>query len=403
MPEIKTIECRFGVIDQLKIDDEKHTFSSPTLKKVKIISGAKDKNIERLMNIAIMEKASQVKESFTYAKALLSWLNFIEANNINPYKPTPLHYNSPTYGYREDLLLDVNDKNDKKYTTASSYINYLRAFYEFLIRNKVVPQKGFFKYETASTGHRNVQSTDLRIRKVTKHGESLNPLNQKQAKRALLVINTMGERDRLFLNLMIGSGLRSQECNTMNAELFTIENLHKDDSFLINDIEISPRVGVMTKNDTPRDLFITRPFFESIMDYLESEEYEDLLTLYKKSNKNKKGYSPLFITKTGTAFNEYNKRNVWVKFKYLYEIRFGEKLNHKPHDMRATFGTNLLKILTNEKSDVIDALGFVKETMGHKNEAVTLRYIKYLKHSDMLNKAADILDKFANEIILAAA
>ena len=65
MPEIKTIECRFGVIDQLTLNDDKHTFTSPILKKVKIISGAKDKNLERLMNIAIMEKASQVKESFS--------------------------------------------------------------------------------------------------------------------------------------------------------------------------------------------------------------------------------------------------------------------------------------------------------------------------------------------------
>lgn len=103
MLEIKTIRCRFGVINQLDLDDEKHTFTSPTLKKVKIISGAKDKCLERLINISIMEKASQVKESFTYTKALLSWLKFIEANDIEPYKPTPLHYNSPTYGFREDL------------------------------------------------------------------------------------------------------------------------------------------------------------------------------------------------------------------------------------------------------------------------------------------------------------
>jgi integrase len=319
------------------------------------------------------------------------------------YKPTALHYDSPTYGYRKDLLLDVNENKDKKYTTASSYINYLRSFYEFLIRNKVVSETGFFVYETASTGQGHIQSTDLRIKKVRKHGESLNPLNQKQAKRALLVINSMSERDRLFLNLMIGSGLRSQECNTMNAELFTIENLHKDDSFLIKEIEISPQVGVMTKFDTPRDLFITRPFFESIMDYIESEEYEALLSLFKKNNKSKKGYTPLFITTTGTAFDEYNKRNVWLKFKYLYEVRFGEKLNQKPHDLRATFGTNLLKLLTNAKSDVIDALGFVKDTMGHQNEATTLRYVRYLKHSKMLNKAADILDVFAAEILIAAA
>jgi integrase len=87
----------------------------------------------------------------------------------------------------------------------------------------------------------------------------------------------------------------------------------------------------------------------------------------------------------------------------MAKVRFGEKLNQKPHDLRATFGTNLLKLLTNAKSDVIDALGFVKDTMGHQNEATTLRYVRYLKHSKMLNKAADILDVFAAEILIAAA
>ncbi len=187
----------------------------------------------------------------------------------------------------------------------------------------------------------------------------------------------------------------------MNAELFTVERLHESSSFLIENIVIGPDVGVETKLGKHRDLFITELFYEEVLDYIDSEEYQAALEKYQLKYKDNliPGYTPLFITKTGEPFNENRFYNVWKLFKRLYKLKYKVAFKYKPHDLRATFGTSLLRILTDHDGNILDALDTVKDVLGHDDVSITLKYVEYQKHEDMLNKAANILDKFASKII----
>lgn len=408
--KIKII-CRFGPIHEVKPHDEELAFRENKtqekevwiLKNVEKISN-EGVYLEDCINMYLMQKATELKEVDAMARALLSWAKFIEDENVDPFKPAILHYESPTYGYREHLLIKAKDTTVKfSQNTAAEYIRVVKGFYEFLIKNNVISKKGFFEYQTVniSSSRRSVSTTDLRIKTIKKHGSTLTPLKPKDTQKAFEIIDCMSERDALLINFLLGSGLRRAEAFTMNAELFTVERLHESSSFLIEGIIISPDVGVETKLKKPRELFITELFYDDALGYIESEKHEAALKKYQLKYKDKMipGYTPLFLTSTGEPFDENRFYNVWNLFKKLYKQKHKEAFKYKPHDLRATFGTSLLRILTDHDGNVLDALDTVKDVLGHDDVSTTLKYVEYQKHEDMLNKAANILDKFASKVI----
>lgn len=289
------------------------------------------------------------------------------------------------------------------HNTAANYINCIKSFYEFLIRNNLVSCHGFFEYEVAHHRKGSITTTDLRIRRTSSHDSHLRPLSPSDCKKALSTINQLDDRDRLLISLMIDCGFRGAETRTMNSRLINIDTLVNSESFLIRGIRISPKVGVQTKFGIEREMFITKPLYESLLDYVESQEYDNRLTLYEQKYGNSDSYAPLFIAATGEPLNESTQRSIWEKFKWQYRKQHGKDLKHKPHDLRATFGTNLLALLTKEFNDVMAALRVVKDAMGHKHESTTLQYVEYLTHNTMLDKAAEILDYHAVQLLAQGA
>lgn len=385
------IEPRFGVLNDLTESCTELSFKKPIIKSVHILQDVRDKELERLINIYLMQKTASAKDTESITKAMKRWVEWLEETGICWKTPSVIHSKSPTYGFKQELQCCVNDNSIKtSHNTAANYINCLKSFYEFLIRNNQVPSQGFFEYEIAHHDKGFTTTTDLRIRRTSSHDSNLRPLSAADCQNTVHTINKMDDRDRLLFSLMIDCGFRGAEARTMNRRLIKIDTLVNADSFLIRGVRISPKVGVQTKFGIEREMFITKPLYESLLDYTESPEYEARLKLYEKKYGTSEYYSPLFIAATGEHLSESTQRSMWEKFKKQYKRQHGKTLNHKPHDLRATFGTNLLALLTNEFKDVMAALRVVKDAMGHKHESTTLQYAEYLSHSDMLDKAAEI-------------
>ncbi|MBE0377768.1 hypothetical protein PPRY_a0335 [Pseudoalteromonas prydzensis ACAM 620] len=364
------------------------------------ISGIKDTQLSQLVNIFIMEKASKTVDTKPLSKALLQWVRWLEDKNINAFEPSIFHYQSPSYGFREELLIRVHDEaTELSYTTASNYINAIKAFYDFLNENNVVDKNNFYKSSLRMSGRGvKTNSTDLAIRPVKQHNHTpLNPFTRNECEELLKIIEQLPTQEYLMIMLMIGCGLRGKEVYTMNSELFTSDLFAENESFIMRDITIGPKQGVKTKFSIPRELFITKALYEEVLDYVEGEEYKSKLATYHKNTARVPGYSPLFIVNPGQQASAMKINNLWVKIKKCYLARTGKKLDHKPHDLRATFGTNLLRLLSEDISDMEQVLNLVKVAMGHKSVSQTMKYISHFTREGTLTKAANILDRAASK------
>ncbi|MGP4933487.1 tyrosine-type recombinase/integrase [Pseudoalteromonas nigrifaciens] len=398
---IKTVTTtvRFGEVNFINLEKKSLDMKVRKTAVIDGISGIRDTQLSQLVNIFIMEKASKAVDTRPISKALLHWVRWLEDKEINAFEPSILHYQSPSYGFREELLTRVNDEaTELSYNTASNYINVIKNFYDFLDENNVVEKNKFYKSSLRISGRGvKANSTDLAIRPIKQHNHTpLNPLTKYECGELLKVIEQLSTQEYLIIMLMLGCGLRGKEVYTMNSKLFTSDMFAESESFIMRDITIGPKTGVKTKFSIPRELFVTKALYEEVLDYVESEEYKSKLAAYHKYTAEKSDYSPLFIVNPGKQANALKINNLWVKIKKCYSARTGKKLDHKPHDLRATFGTNLLRLLSEDISDMDQVLDLVKIAMGHKSVAQTMKYINHFTRESTLTKAANILDRAAS-------
>lgn len=66
--------------------------------------------------------------------------------------------------------------------------------------------------------------------------------------------------------------------------------------------------------------------------------------------------------------------------------------NFKFHQSRATFGTQLARMLI-EAVGVSAAIDFVRRAMLHRSEATTLKYIKFIENTKAKQKLADAFSR----------
>ncbi len=65
------------------------------------------------------------------------------------------------------------------------------------------------------------------------------------------------------------------------------------------------------------------------------------------------------------------------------------RVNHFSfHDLRATFGLNVIKAMTNSGFNGQDALMYLKERMGHRNILTTMKYLEYSSFTESVVKTS---------------
>ena len=268
-------KIRYGVPREIKPEDSNFVIDTKKTKTVGILAGINRAELSRLVNVFILDKAATCVDTNSITKALKLWVVWLEETEIDPFSPAALHYKSPTYGFKEELLLKVNNHKSISYNTAANYINVIKNFYQFLGDINVLEPMLFFRYEQKFNGRgKAINATDLSIRPLRKHqGSSLNPLTKSECTVLLSIIEKLSRRDYLMIMLMLGCGLRGQEVITMNSCLFSSEVFSENESFLIQGLEIGPDVGIMTKFSIPRELFITKVLYEEVLDFVEDANY----------------------------------------------------------------------------------------------------------------------------------
>ena len=330
------------------------------------------------------------------ARAFLYWLKWMKQVGVgSPFVPTIALVVHPTYGFKYFLNTEISESRISR-STAIAYLGVIRRFYIWLGDIDEVDVDEFLKPKTKYLEGRPVQSSDLSIRGVGASSRSLNPLLDYEQETFKTVLLEQSDKLQLMLRAMRDCGLRLDECLSLPSNLFNDDVLANTDGLLVKNIYIGPENDVRTKFKKRRELFIIRTLYEAFLDYLISDEYEHLLRKFRAKYGDSIKNEPVFITRDGDPYTSKPFYTMWYAFRSeLRKVLGDEAFKHKPHDLRATFGSNWLRSALNAGYTAAQALAALKKVMGHESESTTMKYIRFNQENEMSDKVAGFMDEIA--------
>ena len=361
----------------------------------------------------------------SYSRALLSYWNFLEQNQLTWDRIPPLKRFKPTYQYRHFLLSSVKESKIAR-STANHYMNHVVSFYIWAI------QEGFLKVQNEKEApfliqyidiSRNdkfahmrpsftVQTTDLRI-KVYRDADShtvtsMNPLDREALNLMAIKLNEQPEEFRLQCLLAVQCGLRISEACSITVDALRHAYPSTELKTRYNMV-IGPVNGVKTKYAKERHIEISSQLLKKLINYSISERrlkrYNKLIKkvelvnsgsiVLADSNKNKLNhslkYNVLFISDRGNPVESKVTSVRWSEFRHKIIID-DRSIKYKFHDLRCTYGTYRLADLLEAGLPAGEALDCLMGWMGHKNEQTTWKYLRFLKRQDVFKVKFALLD-----------
>jgi integrase len=227
-----------------------------------------------------------------------------------------------------------------------------------------------------------VVSTDLAIPNRTRPGfrleDGLLPISANHQDQLLRFSNENVSKE-LHLMLMTGffTGARIGTIRTLRVD--SLDNATRDHMVPgMWCIPVGPGTGVETKFDVSGKLLVPDELMQILKEYAYSADR------VKREEKAAKETKPLlFLTRFGKQYKTTTISRAMVDLRRKATkagLKFMDKFHF--HQTRATFGTSLMSIALGVTGvSVKAAIQFVRDAMLHKDEATTLRYIRFIELS----------------------
>ncbi len=379
-------------------------------------------------------KKPSAKTLDSIATDLKNFKEFCDKENID-YLVAPRKILRPTYLYRSHLQQLLRN-GEISPNTIKRRMSAVVGFYEYLIDIEGIE----FKFPLWENGVTSISYQDnygfkhykqVNTKDVSKviarsnpdlfddaivDGGRLHPIshdNQIALFKALKNIANM-EMTLSFL-IALTTGARIQT-------VFTLRKKHFEKSLLNEENEIKIKVGYGTDCDTKFNKIHTLIFpywvYEKIKIYLNSPRYkireEKAKHIFEHQNK-----QYIFLTNRGVPFYAANND----PYRYLYkevpngatvrqfifnsikkQLKIdGIKLDFSFHDLRATFGMNLLDklmpLVNDKELKLSHALIHIKERLGHSSLSTTEKYLNFRERHKIKEQAQDNYETYLMELL----
>lgn len=389
-----------------------------------IIQG--DGNPSDVFNLYLLKKLEQTiqydfKTFASIANQLVDFQRFLEDEQLDCLKFHKLKQSNAIFKYRARLIEHVNAGLISA-RSASNRINAVVNFYRFLVTEDLVdhqrygiPFKDVYKYiavdnEFGARRKMAIKSHDLAIHVPAKaqnseaivDGGELSPLTVEEQAVVLKALQKSSREYQLMFYLALFTGARLQTICTLRINcLFNRES----DSHGFIRLPVGAGTGIDTKFQKPMTLLIPNWLARDLKIYINSEQARQRR---QKSNYGDSDENYVFLTKLGTPFYtskaEQQKLTEKIKASDSFETRLkiyeGEAVrsylkmvllpeirlidpqfkSFKFHDLRASFGMNLLESQLQHLPaghSAMTAVEYVQARMGHRNISTTLQYLNY--------------------------
>ncbi|USI86364.1 site-specific integrase [Acinetobacter johnsonii] len=379
-----------------------------------------------IFNLYLMKKLQQTiqydfKTFASTSNQLIDFHRFLEDEKLDCLKFNKLKQLNAIFKYRTRLIDQVNAGLIGA-SSARGRINAVVNFYRFLVIEDLVdhqrygiPFQDVYKYiavdnEFGARRKMAIKSHDLAIHVPAKahnseaivDGGELSPLTVEEQTVVLKALQQSSREYQLMFYLALFTGARLQTICTLRIEnLFNRES----DSHGFIRLPVGAGTGVDTKFQKPMTLLIPNWLAQDLKIYINSEQARQRR---QKSNYGDSDENYVFLTKLGTPFYtskaEQQKLTEKIKTSNLFGTRLklyeGEAVrsylkvvllpeislidpqfpSFKFHDLRASFGMNLLESQLQhlpEGHSAMTAVEYVQARMGHRNISTTLQYLNY--------------------------
>lgn len=380
---------------------------------------SKKKGPSLMINLYLLSLLKSIKTPskatiYNLALHLSRYFNFCDSMNIDPFIMPNRKLKRPTYVFRM-YLQDIIDSGERAASTCSTTMSAIIGFYRWLIherriefKNKPWIEKNLYIKNTDKFGFvhiTKVYSTNLAIKvnkmmqnsgKRIQDGGKLRPLLIHEQKAILQVLVELGNIEKLLIfRLAIETGARIGTICTLRKSCF-------ERKILQCDIEIPVVIGegtlVNNKFNKNMAIYIPRDLYLDVKTYLKSQRWA--FRNSKTSTEHNSNDQYVFLTKFGRPYyagksdknlHEYthipegNGIRKFIKVQLQPKLKqLGFNFTFSFHDLRATFGLNLLFSYYPQFTDCSDstimALKIVQERLGHSSISTTEGYLSFRNH-----------------------
>ena len=385
-----------------------------------------DGSPSEVFNLYLLKKLEQTiqydfKTFASIANQLVDFQRFLEDEQLDCLKFHKLKQLNAIFKYRTRLIEQTN-AGLISVRSASGRINAVVNFYRFLVTEDLIdhqlygiPFKDVYKYiavdnEFGARRKMAIKSHDLAIHvpakvhnsEVIVDGGELSPLTVEEQTIILKALRKSSREYQLMFYLALFTGARLQTICTLR-----IKNLlnQKVDSHRFIRLPVGAGTGIDTKFQKPMTLLIPDWLVQDLKIYINSEQAQQRR---QKSNYGDSDKNYVFLTKFGTPFYTSKSEQQELTEKIKASESFSTKLklyegeavrsylkgvllpeirlldpkfqSFKFHDLRASFGMNLLESQLQylpEGHNHMTAVEYVQARMGHSNISTTLQYLNY--------------------------
>lgn len=363
----------------------------------------------------VADPSCEHENNLSAAKSLRCYFQFMQDNGMEWDEFPKIKLQRPTYAFKQYIMRQVKS-GDLAYSTGNLYLGAVKRFYLWLFDNKLLDRESInapFTLQSRSmvshgvTGGKrfDVTTSDMRLPRklkgVSKQAgkakglRDLCPINAKAMgilRQGLATVNK--EHFTLCTFLSVLSGLREEEALTMPRQDFVgdlaTQRLLKKHTVTLS---IGPHSDVETKNNKRRDIDIPYALYERLCAYASQESTS--LRAEKSTSDNPR----LFISNRGTPFKPDELTKRMSEMRKVLQAQHGITLDHKYHDLRATFATEYGTRLLNSGMPFSDVFAEVKSRLGHEQDKDTLKYMQIIQNRETRKQGAIAFEEYTQEVL----
>lgn len=326
-------------------------------------------------------------------------------------------FERPTYIYKEKFNLPIK-RGEITVATANTKIRSIIKFYEYLMQyRKFSPTNPPWKEKHVSVSYedslgylrtKHVIHTDLTFPLIRSNpmgryiadGGRLIPLNKTEQlalMESLIELNNP-EMILVFVVALI-TGMRIQTVLTLRTSSIVSGSA---DSIELIPVSAGRGTLVDTKHDKPQKILMPSWLHYKLTLYTKSARYRNRCSSAHILSKEdpyiflSQNGTPYYVSKLDRHLIESSEKGSYIRHfikKYLKPTmaKRGCHTDFSFHDLRATFGMNLLEerreLLNQGRINLLQLIDYIRRRMNHSSSSVTQGYLNFREDSEMLYQA----------------
>mgnify|MGYP006402357785 CR=1 FL=1 len=384
-----------------------------------------------------LESAIEPKSSTleSIARDLIAFKSFIDSRSINYLISPKRKLKRPTYAYRAFLQEEIAHGNLAS-STASRRMSSIIGFYRWLINQydtsfefplwdststtiKYIDDKGFYQTKYIHSSNLKVSKSGISQSKheFIQDGGKLRPLSKDEQRRLLQALNIIGNPEMTLAFLIaLTTGARIQTVFTLRVKHIPIPKtgVNQTDKLCL---KVGRGTGIDTKRQKQMNLYLPFWLVERLNVYVNSKRAKRRrMNATSKVTQSDSQY--LFLTQAGNPYylSELDPSLSSYRFpprggavrKFIGEQllpelhKSGAPFTFRFHDLRATFGVNLLgtrvQLMNKGDTSLFDVLMYVKERLGHDSITTTELYLSYGKLTKLVENIQNAYEAHLEKI-----